>query len=219
MQTSDSIKSICGALYKVQGEIHGVARDSQNPHFKNRYASLEAVIEAAKPALQKHGVVFVQGPGRIREGNIEVTTRLLEIESAEWIETTMEIPLAKNDPQGAGSAITYALRYSLMATLGLPPVDDDAEAAVGRPALQAAPTPRPATTKADNKDAEKYVDAALAIARTSKSERELTEWWKGEKDNRDKFNLSPDTGPGRKLMDGYADMKAAFQSNDLLMAG
>jgi hypothetical protein len=35
----------------------------------------------------------------------------------------------RNNPQAVGSAITYGCRYSLMAMLGLPPVDDDGNAA------------------------------------------------------------------------------------------
>jgi hypothetical protein len=39
------------------------------------------------------------------------------------------VPAAKHDPQGYGSALTYARRYSLMAACGIAPEDDDANAA------------------------------------------------------------------------------------------
>ena len=46
-------------------------------------------------------------------------------ESGEWIESTITVPMSKNDAQGYGSAITYARRYSLAAITGLPQEDDD----------------------------------------------------------------------------------------------
>lgn len=125
---SEKIIAIVGSLHKVQGELRGVAKDSKNPHFKNTYASLEAVIDAAKPALQANGITFLQAPGAINEKGLEVTTTLFHT-SGEWLSSTLTVPLQKKDAQGVGSAITYACRYSLMAMLGLPPVDDDGEAA------------------------------------------------------------------------------------------
>jgi len=65
------------ALHKVQGQISGVKRDSTNPHFKNRYASLEAVIDAIRPALQENDLIVTQAPGRFTEsGCIEITTTI-----------------------------------------------------------------------------------------------------------------------------------------------
>jgi hypothetical protein len=120
------------ALHKVQGQISGVKRDSTNPHFKNRYASLEAVIDTLRPALQENDLVVTQAAGRFTEhGCIEVTTTISHI-SGQSMHTRFEIPLSKKDAQGAGSAITYACRYSLMSLFLIPPTDDDGEASVDR---------------------------------------------------------------------------------------
>ena len=132
LNTSTSIKSISMALLAFQGRVDGVARDSANPHFKNRYASLEAVHHTAVPVLQDVGIVYIQIPGAIVDGVMAMTTRLIHAETGEWIEGTGDIPLGKRDPQGAGSAQTYAQRYHLMAMLGLPPIDDDGEGAIDR---------------------------------------------------------------------------------------
>jgi hypothetical protein len=120
------------ALFKLQGVIRGVKRDSKNPHFKNSYASLEAVTDTIRPHMQDLGLFWYQTPGKIVDGAIEVKTVIGHAETGETIEGTMEMPLAKRDPQGAGSSLTYAMRYSLMAILGLPPTDDDAESAIDR---------------------------------------------------------------------------------------
>lgn len=130
---SETIGSLMKAMHAVQGAVDGVAKDAKNPHFKSRYASLEAVVDTIRKPCQAAGLVVVQAPGAIEDGTISITTMIAHAESGEWIRSTMQVPLSKNDPQGAGSAITYGERYSLMALFNLPPVDDDGEAAVHRP--------------------------------------------------------------------------------------
>jgi hypothetical protein len=124
IETSATIVALTGAILKVQGAVGSVKKDKVNPHFKNRYATLENVIDTARPALQEAGIAFVQAPGQVLDGSVEVTTMLVH-ESGEWMRSTLHVPLGKRDAQGVGSAITYGCRYSLMAMLGLPPTDDD----------------------------------------------------------------------------------------------
>jgi hypothetical protein len=45
--------------------------------------------------------------------------------SGEWISATYEMKPTKDDPQGAGSVITYQRRYALGAALGLNIDEDD----------------------------------------------------------------------------------------------
>lgn len=123
---------LIAALHKVQGRISGVKRDSTNPHFKNRYASLEAVIDTLRPALQENDLVVTQAPSRFTEsGCIEIITTISHI-SGQSMQTRFDVPLSKKDAQGAGSAITYGCRYSLMALFLIPPTDDDGEASIDR---------------------------------------------------------------------------------------
>ena len=147
--TSPAINDIAAALLAFQAEATGVVKDSKNPHFKNRYASLGAVIDEARPVLQRVGISWMQAPGKISGGNIGMTTLLMHATSGQWISSDMEIPLGKQDPQGAGSALTYAQRYALMASLGLPPVDDDAESAIDRSPHSAPMTGRNAAPASD----------------------------------------------------------------------
>jgi hypothetical protein len=128
IETSTSVTALTAAIIRVQSGLSGVKKDAVNPHFKNRYATLENVIDTARPALQEAKIAFVQAPGLVVDGSVEVTTMLVH-ESGEWMRSTLHVPLQKRDAQGVGSAITYGCRYSLMAMLGLPPTDDDGEAA------------------------------------------------------------------------------------------
>jgi len=129
---SDSIKAISKALFTFQGAVDGVEKNKVNPGFKSRYANLEAVRDTAVPELQKVGLLYTQSPGAIVDGVMAVTTMIIHAESGEWMKFEGDIALGKRDPQGVGSAITYMQRYSLMAALGLPPVDDDGEGAMDR---------------------------------------------------------------------------------------
>jgi hypothetical protein len=131
IETSENIVALTAAIIKVQGGISGVHKNAKNPHFRSSYATLENVIDTARPALQEAGIAFVQAPGMVVDGSVEVTTMLVH-SSGEWMRSTLHVPLGKRDPQGVGSAITYGCRYSLMAMLGLPPTDDDGEAAMER---------------------------------------------------------------------------------------
>lgn len=119
------------ALHKFQSEAPALQRDKINPHFRSAYLSLEGLIGEVLPALNRAGLVVVQLPCVV-DGQPALRTRLIHAESGESIEETMLLLLAKSDPQGHGSGITYARRYALMAFLGLvADEDDDANAATG----------------------------------------------------------------------------------------
>lgn len=131
MRNSESLASISPALVKAINAIEGVKKGAANPFFKSKYANLESVIEAAHDALAANGLAVMQGPGPMDGNCITLTTRLIHT-SGEWIETDFSLPAGKMDPQAAGSAITYARRYSLMAMLNMPALDDDGEASMPR---------------------------------------------------------------------------------------
>lgn len=141
MKTSDSIKAIAPALVKAQALITFAGKNAKNPHFKNNYADLTAVIDAVKPALNAEGIVFLQTASPSDDGRLHLTTRLMH-SSGEWIEDTAVCPLPKQDPQGFGSAMTYLRRYSLASITGLYQDDDDGEAARPRNSLDSATVER-----------------------------------------------------------------------------
>lgn len=128
MKTSDNITKIAPALLQAQSNITFAGKNARNPHFKNTYADLPAVIDAVKEALNNAGIIFLQTPSPSEDGRLHLTTRLLH-ESGEWIEDVAVCPLPKADPQGFGSALTYLRRYSLASICGLYQEDDDGEKA------------------------------------------------------------------------------------------
>lgn len=138
MKQSETITELATALCLAQAEMGGAVKDSKNPFFKSNYADLTSVIKAIKEPFANHGLSFVQFPITSDGGKgMGVSTRIIH-KSGEWLEGEYLLPMAKLDPQGAGSAVTYARRYALQAMAGIPAVDDDAEAAMIRMAQPAA---------------------------------------------------------------------------------
>lgn len=131
IERSETFKALGAAMLSVQKAVGGVTKDSKNDHFKSRYASLENVVAAIRPACLEAGLLVTQAAGAPTErGLIPVETLLIHTESGEWMRSVLPMPVTKADAQGVGSAITYACRYSLMAVFNIPPVDDDGNAAV-----------------------------------------------------------------------------------------
>lgn len=123
MNKSDSITKLAEALAKAQSEMKNPAFDAKNPHFNNRFASLPAVREATVPVLNKHGICVMQLLGGDDTGLTCETTLLHS--SGEWVSGSFYMPVAKRDPQGYGSAATYARRYALQAICGVVGDEDD----------------------------------------------------------------------------------------------
>lgn len=127
MERSQSIATLAAALVAAQAELENATKNATNPHFKNRYADLAAIIEAVKPVLASHGIAVIQLPA-FEEGVVSVETILLH-KSGEWMSGIAGAPAQKMDPQGVGSAITYLRRYSLAAACNIAQEDDDGAAA------------------------------------------------------------------------------------------
>jgi hypothetical protein len=200
MKTSDTVSAIAAALVKAQAVMHGATKDAKNPAFKSSYASLSSVIEAARGPLTENGIAFLQAPGVFDEGGIPITTTLVHT-SGEWISSTLVLPVAKRDPQGVGSAITYGCRYSLMAMLGLPPVDDDGNAATEQtygwkeqrpssPQVSAPPVPAKGTDTPSPAPSDRTIANALIMSlKSARTEPDLGRWLQ---DNQDVIDALPD---------------------------
>jgi hypothetical protein len=132
MFCSEQITELAGAMLKVQAGLEAAVKDAENPYAKSRYASLNSVVAASREGLLAQGLWLVQYPVAAEPGHLGLVTKIVHAKSGEWQGSLMVMPLAKADPQGYGSALTYARRYSLAALVGLVVEDDDGEAACGR---------------------------------------------------------------------------------------
>lgn len=118
------MSALHAALVKAQAEFPAAPKSSRNTHFHSSFANLPTVVETVRPILAAHGLAFVQTFDAAEDA---VTVRTIIIhESGETLDCgPLRLRPVKGDPQAAGSAITYARRYSLMAALGIVADDDD----------------------------------------------------------------------------------------------
>lgn len=121
--------NLFAALAVAQAEMGPALKQSNNPHFKAKYADLGNVMEACLPALNRNGIAVVQPIGQDETGPY-VKTILLHASGETMDFCRCPLIVNKDDMQGFGSAVTYARRYGLMAMAGIAPEDDDGNAAV-----------------------------------------------------------------------------------------
>ncbi|BCW78305.1 ERF family protein [Arthrobacter sp. NicSoilC5] len=170
---SEQLNDLAKALVAAQGEFPTVAKDSNNPFFKSKYAALPEVMKAAGPVLTKHGLAVSQFV--THEGSESQLQTYLLHESGQFITHAMPLLLTKQDAQGQGSAITYARRYSYMAVLGLVADEDDDGNAASRlqtkPPLVIMPAPAHMSEKpvvTDNPAATITADQAKELMQIAK---------------------------------------------------
>lgn len=114
---------IAKALVALQKEVEGLGKTAKNDHFKNTYAPLDEVMDAALPLLTKHGLSLMQWP--VTVGTEHFLHTILAHESGKSMQSDVKLLLTKQDPQGLGSALTYTRRQTVMAILGLSAKDED----------------------------------------------------------------------------------------------
>ena len=143
------MKTIAAAFVNAKRAFGPALKDKTNPAFRSKYADLGACIDAVEDALSQNGIAAIQ---RTYEDATGVTVETVFLhESGEMLECgKLHVPAAKQDPQGYGSALTYARRYSLMAACGIAPEDDDANAATQAVNKIKAEAKKPATAAADD---------------------------------------------------------------------
>lgn len=125
MNRSESIVKLAVALAKFNSEVSSISKDAKNPFFKSEYVTLDKLILSTRDILQKNGLSVMQMPLTREGGEIGIQTILLH-ESGEYIESEpLFMKPAKNDPQQAGSVISYLRRYSYQAILNLNTGEDD----------------------------------------------------------------------------------------------
>lgn len=120
--------SLASSMAAAFAEIEAATKSADNPFFKSKYADLGAIIGTVKPALVKHRLFFTQHCHPSEDGVI-VETVLHHAGGESMSMGKLYVPANKRDPQGFGSAQTYARRYALQTAFGVPTEDDDGNAA------------------------------------------------------------------------------------------
>lgn len=168
------MKEISAALVKAQKGFGPALKTSTNPAFRSKYAKLENCIEAVIDALNDNGIMLTQQTHLCEDGVI-VETMFIHESGETMSGGRLHVPAAKHDPQGYGSALTYARRYSLQAACGIAPEDDDGNTATQAvQQKQAAPKPAAAPAKAPTKVEGKDTEWQLKVV--AKPDGDHGEW-------------------------------------------
>jgi hypothetical protein len=128
------MNKIAGAFVKAKRDFGPALKDKTNPAFRSKYADLGACLEAVEDALLGNGIALFQETS-LDDSGVTVETVLLHESGESMRFGKLHVPASKQDPQGYGSALTYARRYSLITACGIAPEDDDGNAA-SRPAVK-----------------------------------------------------------------------------------
>jgi len=140
---SPTIAELAKALVKMQAAMSPVAKASDNPFFKSKYADLADIWEGIRTPLTENGLSIIQSPANI--GALVVVATTILHESGEWISSEVGANPKDQTPQSIGSAITYLRRYGLSAMLGVvSDEDDDGNQSSGKGNDKSAYKPKPA---------------------------------------------------------------------------
>lgn len=131
---SPKIDVLRASLYKARSEMGTAAKNKINPHFKSKYADLEALRDAADPILEKYGLMVENELIYTKDIGHILYTNLVHSASDQWKNYSQMLisPAKLNDPQAFGSYMTYAERYAYKLVTGInvsDRTDDDGERA------------------------------------------------------------------------------------------
>jgi hypothetical protein len=137
MEKSDSIKNLAIALCKFSGLVEKIKKTETNPFFKSKYADLSGILDVIKEPLIECELSIIQMP----KGKYGLETMIMH-SSGEWMSGEYEMKPTKEDPQNAGSVITYQRRYALGAVLSLNIDFDDDGNKGSEPVKEVKPQPK-----------------------------------------------------------------------------
>lgn len=129
------MKNLLKALSTFQTQCGPVVKEANNPFFKSKYATLDAIQEHIRKPLSDCGLIITQA-NKVSDGQAIVVTTVWHVESGESLESEFPVVVSKATAQEYGSAVSYAKRYSLSGLLNLTIQDEDDD---GNKASQNAP--------------------------------------------------------------------------------
>lgn len=120
-----NMPALYAALANAQSEFQPIPKNKtvtikprDKPSYNFKYADLEAVLTATRPALAKNGLAVVQ----VISGQ-QLITQLVHAEGG-VISSIMDAPSGFNDIKSYGASITYLRRYAYCALLCVAADDD-----------------------------------------------------------------------------------------------
>jgi hypothetical protein len=141
VEISELSKALIG--FATDFQKASLKADSQNKHLRNKYVSLDGLLNTIRPILTKNKLSITQDLA----GDYLITTLLHEsgqFKGSAMTFNPMSDNRGTNNLQQIGGGITYAKRYALAALLAISTdVDDDAVSMQGKTITPAKKTALP----------------------------------------------------------------------------
>tara|TARA_R110000824_G_scaffold84868_2_gene211358 strand:+ start:3015 stop:3599 length:585 start_codon:yes stop_codon:yes gene_type:complete len=141
LEISEFSKALIG--FATDFQKASLKADSQNKHLRNKYVSLDGLLNTIRPILTKNKLSISQDLA----GEYLITTLMHEsgqFKGSAMIFNPMSDNRGTNNLQQIGGGITYAKRYALAALLAISTdVDDDAASMEGKKVAPAKKTALP----------------------------------------------------------------------------
>jgi hypothetical protein len=118
------INELAKALSVAQGAFQNPLKDGTNPHFKSRYATLDALQDATRKVLSENGLSITQGGAQVQDGTWVLETVLMH-SSGQSKSNAFPLLMFAKGAQAAGSEITYMRRYAYASILNITAEEDD----------------------------------------------------------------------------------------------
>jgi hypothetical protein len=125
--------SLAQALVEAQKRMPAVPKDTENPHFRSKFTSLDSLIAATRPILNDAGLAITQFPALSETGHPVLRTTLTHGPTGQELSFETPLYVTTQTEQGHGRAITYARRYAWAALLGIAS-EEDTDGNVPQPA-------------------------------------------------------------------------------------
>jgi len=131
----ENLAALYGALATAQGAFPAIPKNrmvkikmKSGASYEFRYADLESILAATRPALSANGLAVFQTMSRVDKGMQMIVTTVAHKEGGS-VTSELELPSPNTypDPKELGAAITYLRRYAATAILGVA-ADDDLDA-------------------------------------------------------------------------------------------
>ena len=119
------IAELMTALHAAKLEFEPIVKSATNPHFKNKYATLDNIFTAIQPALLKFNLQLSTVSVEKESGRYYWRTVLVHEQTQQFIGTEFPYEPDLKSPQKTASSQTYAQRYNVASLLALVIEDDD----------------------------------------------------------------------------------------------
>lgn len=183
------------AWLKVQSQLQPAKKESNNPHFRSKFADLSSCYEACKQTLSEHGFVILQEPVLNAETLDQLLRTKLTHVSGYGIEGEIYVCGRETTPQAKFAAFTYLRRLALVTMVGIATENDDGNSATQAHPAPKTPLPKPMSKMEAYKMAGEFIiefgaDKGKHIKDLDRSQVEKMLVWCKEKDKFKEFQYA-----------------------------